>query len=244
MIFVTGDTHGLRDIDKFESSYFLENINKPENIVIITGDFGVTWDRETMARSIAYYSQFDCKFMFIDGNNENFDILNTLPVTEYCGGKVHKVSDNIMHMMRGEIFNFDGVKVLAFGGADSWDSPERYSYTSRVAHKSWWREETPTMDEFYNAMDNLEENDNVVDIILTHETTSKNVANYFSYSITDQTCSYLDEIAEVVDYKMWYFGHHHYDMQVSPTERCIFNDFVNISEVVNLPYASERVDIM
>lgn len=244
MLFITGDTHGLRDIDKFNSKYFLEEVNKPGNIVIVTGDFGITWDKEAMDRGIDFYSQFDCTFMFIDGNNENFDILNEQPVEDYCGGKVHKISDNVMHMMRGEVFNFDGVKVLAFGGADSWDAPTRYPFTSRVEHTSWWKEETPTNDEFINAIINLQKNDNKVDVIVSHETTSKNVRTHFPYSITDETCVMLDEIERIADYKMWYFGHHHYDMSVSQTQCCIFENIENISDIQMQPYTSEIEDIM
>lgn len=236
MIFITGDVHGMRDTDRFNSDNFRNVINKPGNIVIITGDFGITWNPETLEECRRFYSQFDCEFLFIDGNNENFDILNQMPVDEYAGGKVHVVGDNIRHLMRGEIYNIEGTTILAFGGADSYDSPVITSWTNRVSGVSWWQEETPTIDEFQNAMANLQANGNKVDIILSHETTSQNVNKYFSWSITSTTCQMLDEIERTTDYKLWFFGHHHYDMTLDNNQRCIFNDFVDVSHIENIPY--------
>ena len=238
MIYITGDTHGLRDVRKFNSKKFLEEINKPENIVIVTGDFGITWSNRALYQSIEFYSQFKCKFLFVDGNNENFDILNTFKVSEEYGGKVQKISGNISHLLRGEIYEIEGKTFLAFGGATSYDSPERTSHTTRVEHESWWKEETPTQDEFQHALENLKKHGNKVDVILTHETTSTNIQRYFSWSIISPTTQMLDEIDKQTEYKMWYFGHHHFDVQVSPHERCIFEDFEDLSNLDNIPYTT------
>ena len=235
MIFVTGDVHGMRDTGKFNSPYFRNTINKPGNTVLITGDFGVTWTLDALEQARDYYSQFDCDFLFIDGNNENFDILNNLPVSQYAGGKVHDVSPNIKHLMRGEIYNIEGTSILAFGGADSYDAPTIDPYTHRAEGVSWWAAETPTDDEFKNAIYNIHNNGRKVDIILSHETTSRNVNKYFSWSITSTTCRMLDEIERFTDYKMWFFGHHHYDMTTDNGQRCIFNDFEDVSHMENYP---------
>lgn len=243
MIYVTGDVHGFKDTARFYNSFFLKSVNKPENTVLIIGDFGVTWTKEAMEKSIAFYSNFQCKFMFIDGNNENFDILNKLPVTEMNGGKVHKVSDNIFHMMRGEIFDIEGVKILAFGGADSWDAPIRCSNLGRrQLGINWWPEESPTEEEFQHCLSNLEKHGNKVDIILTHETTTENVRRDYYWSITDRTCAMLQELEGKADYRMWYFGHHHVEGHPGnhPNQQCIFTSFDNVSVVAEKqPFKSD-----
>ena len=33
--------------------------------------------------------------LFVDGNHENFDILEELPTVEFCGGKAHKIGEKI-----------------------------------------------------------------------------------------------------------------------------------------------------
>ncbi|WP_418825946.1 hypothetical protein [Paratractidigestivibacter sp.] len=48
-------------------------------------------------------------------------MLAELPETERCGGHVHIVRPNILHLMRGEVFDIDGTTVLAMGGAASHD---------------------------------------------------------------------------------------------------------------------------
>jgi hypothetical protein len=45
MIYVTGDTHGRKDIDKLYASCFPEGQTLTrEDYVIICGDFGALWD--------------------------------------------------------------------------------------------------------------------------------------------------------------------------------------------------------
>lgn len=247
MIYITGDTHGLKDAQRFESKEF-KALDKKDNYIIITGDFGVTWNNEAMKKCIEYFSKFKCTFLFIDGNNENFDILNKLPVENFCGGKVHKVSNNILHLMRGEIFDIEGKSFLAFGGADSWDAElfrpfdEDKWYPGkgkRKSHVNWWKEERPTREELKNALTNLAKRNNRVDVVLTHETRTENIKKYFSYSITKQVCKMLDLIYKKADFKLWFFGHHHYNEQVSKNEMCIFDEFVKIDDLKNVKSKSQ-----
>lgn len=46
---------------------------------------------------------------------------NALPEEEWNGGRVHKVRENVIHLMRGEIFHLNGKFVYVFGGARSHD---------------------------------------------------------------------------------------------------------------------------
>ena len=46
--------------------------------------------------------------LFIDGNHENFDKLNSYPVETWCGGKVHKIRNNVIHLMCGEVYCIEG----------------------------------------------------------------------------------------------------------------------------------------
>src|SRR5574344_2422127 len=248
MIFINGDTQGIKDTQKFETEYFKNVVNKTGNTVIVTGDMGVTWTEEAMQKCIDYYGKFDCTFLFVDGNNDNFDILNKLPVATYCGGKVHAVSKNLIHLMRGEIFDIEGTTFLAFGGADSWDSPKDFVFDQsryydgkgrRTAHKSWWKEERPSNAEFLNAIKNIEAHNNKVDVILTHETRTKNLQSNFYWSIHKQVAKMNDCIFRICDFKHWYFGHHHYDVDVSKVERCVFNDVFALPDMKKEKYKSE-----
>ena len=97
MIYITGDTHG--EFERFGSNCF--DAAKGD-YVIICGDFGNLWDN---SNSEKYWRKWlrekAFTVLFIDGNHENFDMLSAYPVTEWNGGKAHKIADNIIHLMRG-----------------------------------------------------------------------------------------------------------------------------------------------
>ena len=60
--------------------------------------------------------------LFVDGNHENYTRLyNDYSVVEWHGGKVHKIRDSVLHLMRGEVFDIDGKTIFVFGGARSHD---------------------------------------------------------------------------------------------------------------------------
>lgn len=123
MIFVTGDIHA--DPARFITDGFPEQKTMTkEDYVIICGDFGLLWDKTQSTREkywIDWLSQKPFTTVFVDGNHENFDRLNALPVECWHGGKVHRVSDSIFHLMRGGMFDLGGISVFTFGGARSHD---------------------------------------------------------------------------------------------------------------------------
>lgn len=123
MIYITGDIHA--DPRRFSTDGFPEQKSMTKNdYVIICGDFGLLWDQPQSSRekhAIDWLSQKPFTTLFVDGNHENFDRLNALPVEEWHGGKVHRISDSIFHLIRGEMFDLDGISVFAFGGARSHD---------------------------------------------------------------------------------------------------------------------------
>jgi len=63
--------------------------------------------------------------LFVDGCHENYDLLKEYAVTEFCGGKVRKISGRVMHLMRGEVYEIDNKKIFAFGGGLSEDNELR-----------------------------------------------------------------------------------------------------------------------
>jgi len=147
--------------------------------------------------------------LFVDGNHENHAALDSYPVEEWHGGKVHKISDSIIHLMRGQVFNIDGTTFFAFGGAESTD--KKY----RAENVSWWAREMPSEVEYDEALTNLDKCGGKVDYILTHcapesTLTSSGMPSMYYRSDNDLT-TFFDAVAKVVDYKGWYFGHYHED---------------------------------
>ena len=119
MIYITGDTHG--GFQRFGNKYFPPQKHMSrEDYVIITGDFGGLWDGGPKDWYwLDWLSGKPFTTLFVDGNHENFDLLNALPEKEWHGGRVHEVRENILHLMRGQVFTFGGLTWFTMGGASS-----------------------------------------------------------------------------------------------------------------------------
>lgn len=226
-VFVTGDCHG--DYTRLSGKSFPEGKSLDRNdYVIILGDFGY-WSQSPEQR---YWRQWlerkPFTVLFVDGNHENFDMLLTLPVEEWNGGKVHRVGENILHLMRGEIFHFANLTWFAMGGApshdiddgvldpDAPDFVERYTRMRRrgamfrVMHESWWPDEMPSNSEFDAARVNLAQCGNKVDIILTHEAPSSVAFSLLNGNFTPNKLSdFLEEVSRTTEYRLWLHGHYH-----------------------------------
>ena len=121
MVYVTGDTHGTIDIHKLNSKNFPEGrILTKDDYVIICGDFGFVWDLGKEEKWwLNWLAAKPWTTLFVDGNHENHDILEQWDVTNWHGGKVHKLNESVIHLMRGQVYEIDGKKWFTFGGAKS-----------------------------------------------------------------------------------------------------------------------------
>ncbi|MDE7249846.1 MAG: metallophosphoesterase, partial [Lachnospiraceae bacterium] len=124
MIYITGDCHS--NFERFNKSIFPEQSEMTkDDYVIICGDFGGVWDKVTESNTEKWWLDWleskSFTTLFVDGNHENFDRLYDYPVEEWHGGKVHKIRDSVIHLMRGQVFIIDGKKIFTFGGAASHD---------------------------------------------------------------------------------------------------------------------------
>lgn len=188
MIYVTGDCH--QDFRRFSMECFPEQREMTkEDIVIILGDFGGVWNYRGEDKEENYWLNWlnDKKFttLFVDGNHECFPRLNKYPERDFCGGRVHEIRPSVLHLMRGELFELEGKKFFAFGGASSHDVEDgildpvkdkgkikRWRYDRekrfRVDGVNWWREELPSETEMSRGRTVLAENENKVDFVLSH----------------------------------------------------------------------------
>jgi len=218
MIFVIGDIHRDVDIGKLEPKNFPEGQKlTKEDYVIICGDTALTWDRGI---STKYWQNWldeqPWTTLWCDGNHENFSELETYPIEEWNGGKVHKINNSIYHLMRGEIFELDGEKFFVMGGADSIDKDWR------IPGISWWSEEMPSYQEMEYAMSNLDKHDWCVDYVITH-CAPANVQYSLNPQYTqDGLTKFLFEIDKKLDFKHWYFGHYHEDKEVDDKHTCLY----------------------
>lgn len=246
MIYITGDTHAA--ISRFNSKNFPQGKElTKDDYVIILGDFGLVWDKEESPYETNWLDWLDGKpwtTLFIDGNHENYDRLNTYPVDKWKGGNVQHIRPSVIHLMRGEIFDLDGYKFLAMGGAPSHDISDGilepddkcriYQYEQanrcfRVNHVSWWAEEVPNEKERDNAIVNLTKHGGKVDFILSHEAPIR----LLSWEEPNEYSKWLyDNLYSKADFKLWLFGHYHETRQFASDALCFYRDIINLEDLV------------
>lgn len=155
---ITGDLHGELSLGTFYRAKRLQYTH-----LIICGDFGYIFGGTSREQErLDEINDIGLKIFFIDGNHENFNLLSKYQITHWNGGRVQYIRENIVHLMRGEIYNFFGLKIFTMGGANSTDKEYR------IKDYSWWEQELPNKDEREYALNNLKNNCNNVDIIITH----------------------------------------------------------------------------
>lgn len=235
MIYLTGDTHGDIDWSKINTKNWPEQKQLTKNdYLIIVGDVAMRWFdtlpngelNRTDKYTIDYYNKKKCTTLFIDGNHENHNALDSYPVTEWHGGKVHQLADSVYHLMRGQVFDIDGLKFFTMGGARSTD------IYSRKENISWWAREIPSREELQEGIDNLEKVDFKVDYVLTHCCgTSLMSQLVYSYD-SDTLTSFFDhlEFDFGLQFKHWYFGHYHRDKKLDDKHTCLYDSIVKLGE--------------
>ena len=234
MVWITGDCHG--QYDKFSLANFPQQQDMTrEDTVLVCGDFGVWHDCEEERAAWDALAEKPFTVAFADGNHENFDRLysDEFPVVDFHGGKAHKIRENLYHLLRGHVFDFDGKKFFVFGGAQSHDIQDgildRADYSSdqefslmyycwrsvgklfRVNHESWWKQELPSPEEMEFGRRTLRAHGNKTDYIVTHSAPAR-IAAKLGFDEDNALGAYFDELADTVDFQTWYFGHYHYDV--------------------------------
>ena len=236
MVFVTGDCHA--DFRKFSTSNFPEQKEmSKEDIVIVCGDFGIWHDSGEERYWLKWLEEKPFTTVFVDGNHENFDRLysDEFPIVDFHGGKAHQIRPHIFHLIRGQVFEFDGKKFFAFGGASSHDIEDGildpadypsmgefkravYQWASqgkrfRINHLSWWKEEMPSKEEMDAGLQTLTRSGNKVDYIVSH-CCPQEVASLCGFREADPITSWFNMVAHTVQFTKWFFGHYHDNKQV------------------------------
>ena len=236
MVFITGDCHA--DWRRFSTKIFPEQKEMTrEDIVLVCGDFGIWHDCAEERHNLDDLAARPFTLAFVDGNHENFDRLTggEFPVEDFHGGKADRIRENVWHLRRGHVFEFDGKRFFAFGGArshdiqdgilDASDFPDaarfhaairqwnRQNKMFRVNHLSWWEQEMPSEEEMAFGLQTLEKCSNKVDYIISH-CCPQEVASLVGYREPDNLTKYFNTVANTAQFERWYFGHYHENLQI------------------------------
>lgn len=216
MICITGDMHG--DISRFNDKRI--KALKKNDVLIVCGDFGFVWDgskrEQKMLRKIGKKRFYT---LFVDGCHENFDLLDRFPEADFCGGAVHRISGNLMHIKRGAVLSMQGYKFFAFGGGQTKEIDIR-----RESH-TWFEAELPDNDEIEYAAENLKNAGSEVDYIITHEPPAS-MKEFLGFEVNQISFmhTFFDRIKTDCRFKMWFFGKAHINKLIPPKYRCLFDE--------------------
>ena len=221
--FLKGDIHGnLFEIIDFINRF---NLGKNDNIIIL-GDCGIAWrkDKKDLDQNIKLWNECGngVKLYFIDGNHENFNILNSFPIENNMG----KIADNIYHLRRGQIYEFENKKILVCGGADSIDKYRR------IENFTWWKEETISQE----TIDDIPAGH--YDYVLTHccprSIFEKNKIYLSTLQFLDENKinhnseDMLEQLKNKITFDHWFFGHYHINHNLDEKFTCLFEDFMEV----------------
>lgn len=249
MVFVTGDTHGdwinRLNVDSFPEQ---KEMTK-DDYVLILGDFGL-WDNSKREKhNLNWLDDKPFTTLFVSGNHENYDILDSLEISEWHGGLVNFVRKSVIHLMRGQVFNIEDKTFFTFGGASSHDisagilEPDDPNFKEkkkqldknpfalyRINHVSWWERELPGENEMEMGFDNLQKVNNKVDYIITHSPSTSELYLMGGKGLyqPDILTNYLEELKVNTEYKRHFFGHMHINKAVNDKDICLYEQIIRI----------------
>lgn len=256
MIYITGDTHG--DFRRFSNRRMRADLPglTEKDYIIICGDFGMCWEHEysrTFEFNKEFFSAKPYTILWVQGNHENYDMLEAFELEEWNGGKArHIVRDKVILLERGQVFNIEGNTFFTFGGASSHDisggvldrkdpnfalkkkRASRDGLPYRILRESWWPQELPTEEEMQEGLRNLEKVDYKVDYVITHccATSVQDLLDSTPGSLYDADIltDYFQTLEEKLTYRHWYFGHYHDDKPVDEKHTLLYHFITKLGD--------------
>lgn len=224
MIYLTSDIHGHIRLPYLKG--LLQNIPlQKDDYLIILGDAGIVWSKTEHIEVREFYNSLPNTTLFLDGNHENFDLLEQYEAQNFLGGKAQKISDKIYRLMRGYVFLFNNTRAFVFGGGFS---AKKLDGTSPIFV---WDQEMPNEQEYERGITNLKQCGNHVDYVFTHVAPTS-VAERIGANLVSQERilnDYFEAIKDAIEYRKWYFGHYHLDKDVGKFT-AVYNRILTLGE--------------
>lgn len=224
MIYITGDKHAdFNDVFSFCKT----NNTSLDDILIILGDSGINYYNDENDNVLKNnLAKLPITLFSIHGNHEErCENIKTYKTKIFHSGTIYYEEQypNILFAKDGEIYDFNNKKVLVIGGAYSVDKYIRLARGYR-----WYESEQPSEEVKQKVLKLIDENNNI-DIILTHTCPYKYIPIETFISGIDQstvdssTERFLDLVEEKLNYKIWYCGHYHINKKIDKI-KFMFND--------------------
>jgi 3-oxoacid CoA-transferase subunit A len=235
---ITGDTH--RDFIRVENFCDLVKPSK-DDVLVILGDVGINYFGNpgdyTLKKRL---SKLPITLFCIHGNHEaRPESIKTYKETIKYGGTVYWEPEfpSLLFAKDGEIYELNGKRCIAIGGAYSIDKQYRLQ-----TGKPWWADEQPSEKIKRRVEKRLEAENWCVDVVLSHTCPLKCLpreALIFSPTsaklshINQQTERWLDTIKDKLEYRRWYCGHFHIN-KLKDRMQFLFRDFIELDFGVDI----------
>lgn len=214
MIYFTGDMHG----DKRRFTSLRLQLLKARDVLIVCGDFGFLWNGSPEEKAVLeWIGKRRYQVLFIEGTHDNLDLLDSYPVEEWNGGLTHHICGNLRHLIRGQVFEIQGKRLLTIGGGESRD------VSFRKAGENWWERELPTFPEVEEWCRRLDDYGCRVDYVVSHQAPT-NVDSCFTGKVCEVTAltAFMDQFQQQCEFEKWFFGAYHQDKVVPPKYHGLF----------------------
>lgn len=229
--YITGDTHG--DFSRIEE-FCVTNDTSKDDVMIILGDAGINyWLSESDRELKNQLSELDITLFCVHGNHEArpWEAGNYEEV-EWNEGLAYMEEEypNILFAKDGEIYNFNGKKVIAIGGAYSVDKYYRLNHGMQ-----WFDTEQPDEEIKAFVEEQLDKEDWSLDIVLSHtvpvdaEPVWAFIPGVNQDRVDKSTEKWLQYIHDNLEFSEWYAGHYHVECEENGI-RIMFEDFDEICE--------------
>lgn len=209
--YITGDCH--RNFRKTEIFCRYNNTSKKDYMIVL-GDAGINFymdesDKELKRR----LSDLPIRFLMVHGNHEERPFrIRSYVEREWQGGSVYVEEEfpDLLFAKDGEIYDFDGKKGMAIGGAYSID--KEYRLRSGIP---WFETEQPSKEIKQHAEEQLKKAEWAVDYVFSHtaprsmEPTDLFLKSSRIGKADKSTEDWLEQIRKKLSYQKWYFGHYH-----------------------------------
>lgn len=207
-LFVFGDWHGNGHYAQRQLKRIADN-NKVPDAYIHLGDFGI-WDYSTdfLKRVEKELSKQNVELWFIDGNHEDFTMIESYP---YDDRGLQKVTKHIFRIPRGYAWSWGDKVLVGMGGAASVDM--RFLKSGY----DWFPQEKITEEDFQKTVSH-----GSADVLFTHEApfipkvklglSSNSSASGLTPEDEERCAKGREYVAKAIDslnVKLHMHGHHH-----------------------------------
>jgi 3-oxoacid CoA-transferase subunit A len=240
---VTGDTHGWVETRLSNIYKNMPEYRPEETAVIILGDAGLNfWLNKTDKKHKRLSSAFGYTIYCVRGNHEERPqkVPGIHPFfDENVNGIVFQEMDypNIRYFQDGGEYTIDGHSTLVIGGAysiDKWYRLKRAELAGQ-SFSGWFESEQLTHQEMKDIFDKVR--GKTYDLILTHTTALDwepvdLFLNGIDQSTVDKSMEvWLNELKDVIAWKIWLFGHYHADRVERPYVEQFYGEYEPLTTI-------------